>query len=200
MDNHNSKGINLEWYEKGQEPIGRIPRYSLYPIIKIIALVLVALIALLTIYSILVHPVDRFKISFFFAPNCTVKITSILSPNSKVLITMNDKCACIRSDNKVEYYKILDNQVYKYSNFLKYWMPDSSTNTKDSDALAKMLDSRNYEFKKLKWQIKDGVDLGNFYNVCIENNLDLTISCTYKGIPLRIVFKNVGFTKVSVPV
>lgn len=179
-----------------------------YLFLKIIAIVLASLLLTLFLRSVFINPMAEFTFSTGIAQSCRIRIVSegLYSDLRKESVVKVDGNLISIDDNK--YYEIGGNTVYEhYQAFNGTWITNNIVGEAfelgGDSATQNLFNYKSYEKKPGKifaWQIKQGVDVGDFRNVELTRKGGKTVIIAYVEMTkITITLDRIGRTKVDTP-
>ena len=141
------------------------------PAVRIVAIILLIALVLYCVFSIVVHPIYRLQLRLLTAKYYEIKIVSVYSyfnyffrvsgtelMTIKVYADQNAFVISSDSSDPDEYYKIVDDVLYKYNSGLKEWQKADADEQESSSFYAGLFDRSNYKYatdKLFAWRYLD---------------------------------------------
>ena len=182
------------------------------PLVRFLVIVLLVALLLYFLYTVCVHPIHKLNLSLLLAKHCVIKITVKTYPffgnvnqayanKTYTLIVYIDENAFAIGDGypdakDLKYYKLVDGELYAYSEAGKQWYLSTDNDETDPTFSAEMFDRGNYKWAKGKlfvWQYKDR-------DIFFEHrfgNFKFTYNYGYGD--MVIEFKRIGITHLDPP-
>lgn len=123
---------------------------------------ILSIIIFLAVVYILLHPIDKIKLRFFFTRNCTIEVVSKTTPhNSNITYPYEGSSKVLIDGDWIEangkYYNMVDGEVYRYyKDMYGKWQKESYEI--DTSMSSKLLDKNNYvrdEKNPFIWKLKE---------------------------------------------
>lgn len=187
---------------------GKYPR-KIPKSMKIVLCVIVLLLVLVILYNVLVHPLDRFHLRMDVYKN--VKITMVIEGGflrmQTVEIIVDENCAEIKKHDTYLVYEEGQTYIYKRENNREWEGTPIDKSDLEINFEESLFDSSNYERiegELFRWQLKDGVDVGDLQEVTLEESFGrLMIKGTFyinqQPYRLTMSFSGFGLNKVTLP-
>jgi hypothetical protein len=173
--------------------------------VRIIYRVLLILVILYLAYTLLIHPVDKIFFQYFITTNCELNMQFKYNGGRQRLGNVKMDGNVI--SNGDVYYEIDGEKVYVYNKILQKKVYKGTVNDINEESyFSNFLDKSNYELVwdkwRFVWQLKEGVDSGDFDKVQISQNIfsEIRISCYYtSGNCIRLTFRKFGWINIDPP-
>lgn len=177
--------------------------------LKIIAVVLASLLLCRLLICVFISPLAELNVRTAVAGSCRIRIVAeVLYSNIREETTVKVSRNLISLDDE-KYYEIDGDTVYEhYKGFSDTWETKKISKATfemdiDYSETGALLDTKNYERKEgslFTWQIKDGVDIGDFRTAELTRKGGKILITAYAGMAkVTITVDRIGLTRVDTP-
>lgn len=180
-----------------------------YRFLKIIAIVLASLLLCWFLKDVFISPLAELNLRTAVAGNCRIRIVAeVLYSSIREETTVKVSRNLFSLDDE-KFYELDGDTVYEhYKGFGDTWETKKISKATfemdiDYSETSALLDTKNYERKKgslFTWQIKDGVDIGDFRTAELTRKGGKILIIAYAGMTkVTITVDRIGLTRVDTP-